>query len=58
MSTTETDILFEHTRRLRKPAQLFIEDRGRKDDPQYAWVRKPARSKSRSRSRARMVLNL
>jgi hypothetical protein len=52
MSTAETDILFEHTRRLRKPAQqLFIEARGKEKDPKLVWVRKPARSRSRSRVR-------
>lgn len=54
-----TDILFEHTRRLNSGAsQLFIEDRGRKHDPKFAFVRKPARSRSRSKSRTGNVFLL
>jgi len=49
----QTDILFEHTRRLRRRnPQLLIEGtgRGRKEKPEYAWIRKK-KSPSRSRSR-------
>lgn len=48
MDQDMTDVLFEHTKRHRS-SQLFIEDRGRKNDPQYAWVRKKSKSRSRSR---------
>jgi hypothetical protein len=41
MDTRETDILFEHTRKLRRGGtNLPIEDRGRKDNHQYAFVRR------------------
>jgi hypothetical protein len=54
MSTAETDILFEHTRRSRNPTQLFIEQRNsNKHDPQFAWVRKRSKSRHRSKSPAR-----
>ena len=48
LDTRETDLLFEHTRKLRRGGTtLLIEDRGRDRDgrPEYAFVRK--RSKSR-----------
>lgn len=48
MDSSMTDVLFEHTKRHRS-SQLFIEDRGRKNDPQFAWVRKKSKSRSRSR---------
>lgn len=45
MSKAETDILFEHTTRLRS-GSLLIESGGhKKKQPEYAWIRK--RSKSR-----------
>jgi hypothetical protein len=41
MDTKETDILFEHTRKLRRGgSHLLIEDRGRRDNHQYAFVRR------------------
>ena len=56
----DTDVLFEHTRRLRsrKTLALTMEDK-KGDKPEYAWVRrrnssagKKSRSKSRERSRS------
>jgi len=52
MSQRETDILFEHTRRLRTGhgSKLFIESEGRDrhGKKEYAFVRKKSRSRSRS----------
>lgn len=52
MSQHETDILFEHTRRLRSHhgAKFFIEPEGRdrRGKKEYAFVRKKSRSRSRS----------
>ncbi|KAH7414383.1 hypothetical protein DE146DRAFT_33694 [Phaeosphaeria sp. MPI-PUGE-AT-0046c] len=52
MSQRETDVLFEHTRRLRSNHgdRLFIESEGRdrRGKKEYAFVRKPSRSRSRS----------
>lgn len=52
MSQRETDVLFEHTRRLRSHHgdRLFIESEGRdrRGKKEYAFVRKPSRSRSRS----------
>ena len=52
MSQRETDILFEHTRRLRTGhgSKLFIESEGRdsRGKKEYAFVRKKSRSRSRS----------
>lgn len=52
MSQRETDVLFEHTRRLRShhSDRLFIEadGRDRRGKKEYAFVRKPSRSRSRS----------
>jgi hypothetical protein len=52
MNQRETDVLFEHTRRLRSNHgdRLFIESEGRdrKGKKEYAFVRKPSRSRSRS----------
>jgi len=59
MDTRETDILFEHTRRLRKGgAQLLIEERGRdrRGDAKLAFVRR--RSKHRSVSRRRSPVRI
>jgi hypothetical protein len=63
MDTQETDMLFEHTRRLRKGAkEMFIEDRGRHNRPEYAFVRKrsktPVRSPSRVREEKKTVIRL
>ena len=58
MTTEETDIMFEHTRRRRKNPELFIEDRGRRDGPEYAWVRrkvKPATRQKRDDDAAKKV---
>lgn len=60
MDTRETDILFEHTRRLRSrgTTRLLIEERGRDRKPEYAWVRKkkqPSPSPVRRRSPKRVV---
>lgn len=42
MDPNETDILFEHTRRLRSRGtnRLLIEERHTHDKPDYAWVRR------------------
>jgi hypothetical protein len=52
MSQKETDILFEHTRRLRSNHgdRLFIEadGRDRRGKKEYAFVRRKSRSRSRS----------
>lgn len=52
MSQRETEILFEHTRRLRTGGgnKLFIEAEGRDrhGKKEYAFVRKKSRSRSRS----------
>ncbi|KAF2667549.1 hypothetical protein BT63DRAFT_426410 [Microthyrium microscopicum] len=54
----ETEILFEHTRKLRKGASsLLIEDRGRKNHPQYAFVRRRSVSRRKS-SPKRVSVNL
>jgi len=54
MEPGETEILFEHTRRLRSrggSSRLLIEERRDSGKQDYAWVRrrKPSRSPSRSR---------
>jgi len=47
-----TDLLFEHTRKLRKRhKELLIEDRGRKHEPQLAFVRRRTPSASPNRKR-------
>ncbi|KAF2722590.1 hypothetical protein K431DRAFT_41562 [Polychaeton citri CBS 116435] len=46
MSKTETNLLFEHTARLRS-GRLLLED-SKKKEPQYAWYRKRDRSRSTS----------
>jgi len=59
MDTRETDILFEHTKRLRKGGtQLLIEERGRdrRGDANFAFVRR--RSKHRSVSRRRSPVRI
>lgn len=49
MDSKETEILFEHTRRLRsRTNKLLIEQREDHGKPDYAWVRR--RNKSRSPS--------
>jgi len=52
MNQRETEVLFEHTRRLRSTHgdRLFIESEGRdrRGKKEYAFVRKPSRSRSRS----------
>jgi len=55
MDPKETDILFEHTRRLRSRGtnRLLIEERHTRDKPEYAWVRKRERKPSASPSRRR-----
>jgi hypothetical protein len=60
MDTHETELLFEHTRKLRRGGtQLLIEERGRKNE--YAFVRrsrKPSASpvrRERSRSKVRVL---
>ena len=64
ISEDETQMLFEHTRKLRRGSStLLIEDRGRGRDHQYAFVRRrnpsksPAR-KNRDKSPIRVGLNL
>lgn len=64
MDQKETDILFEHTRRLRTrgTSRLLIEDRSKHDNkPEYAWVRKKksvSRSPSRRRSSPKRVVGI
>jgi len=55
MDPKETDILFEHTRRLRSRGtnRLLIEERHTHNKPEYAWVRKRERKPSASPSRRR-----
>ena len=55
MDPKDTDILFEHTRRLRSRGtnRLLIEERHTRDKPEYAWVRKRERKPSASPSRRR-----
>lgn len=53
MSKAETDILFEHTRRLRK-GKLLLEP-AKKEKKEFAWVRKRDRSKSVGRRDIRAV---
>lgn len=52
MNQRETEVLFEHTRRLRSHHgdKLFIEAEGRdhRGKKEYAFVRKKSRSRSRS----------
>ena len=54
MDTKETEILFEHTRRLRTrgTSRLLIEERSDHGKPEYAWVR---RRKSVSPARGRQT---
>ena len=47
MDKYETEVLFEHTRRLRA-GKLLLEP-GKDKDKQYAWYRKRDRSSSRVR---------
>ena len=47
MDKHETDVLFEHTKRLRS-GKLLIEAGEKK--PEYAWYRKKERSRSRAKS--------
>ncbi|KAF2145468.1 uncharacterized protein K452DRAFT_315708 [Aplosporella prunicola CBS 121167] len=60
MDPRETDILFEHTRRIkdRSSTRLLIEDRGRSKKPEYAWVRRrrSAHDKSPARPARKIVL--
>ncbi|KAF1810328.1 hypothetical protein P152DRAFT_491214 [Eremomyces bilateralis CBS 781.70] len=54
LDSEETDILFEHTRRLRGGnTKLLIETSDRSKKPEYAFVRRRGTSRSRSRSRVR-----
>lgn len=54
MTTRETDILFEHTKRLRGHTVLTIEPIRGRDGLQNAWVRRRSKSKSgRDRSRGK-----
>jgi hypothetical protein len=62
MDTHETELLFEHTRKLRRGgSQLLIEERGRAGRNEYAFVRrrKPSASpvrRERSKSTVRIGL--
>lgn len=62
MEPRETEILFEHTRRLRSrgSTRLLIEERHDHGKNDYAWVRrrKPSRSPSRRRSSPKRVVGL
>jgi hypothetical protein len=55
MDPKETEILFEHTRRLRSRSsnRLLIEERHDHGRPEYAWVRRKNKSRSPSVSRRR-----
>lgn len=55
MDSSETEILFEHSRRLRSRGgtRLLIEERSDRGKPEYAWVRRRNKSVSRSPSRRR-----
>jgi len=57
LSERETDILFEHTRRLRGRTVLKIEERGRGvgGKPQFAWVRRRSKSRGKSPMRERII---
>jgi len=48
MDQYETEVLFEHTKRLRS-GKLLLEAPPRDPRPQYAWYRKRDRSSSRVR---------
>lgn len=57
MEPRDTDILFEHTKRIRNKTttetRLPIADRRSYDDkPEYAWIRKRSQSKSPMRIRS------
>lgn len=56
MSQRETEVLFEHTRRLRShhSDRLFIEAEGRdrRGNKEYAFVRRKSTTRERSRSRS------
>lgn len=62
MEPRETEILFEHTRRLRTRggSRLLIEERNDHGKNDYAWVRrrKPSRSPSRRRSSPKRVVGI
>ncbi|KAF9740912.1 hypothetical protein PMIN02_002621 [Paraphaeosphaeria minitans] len=62
MEPRETEILFEHTRRLRTRGgtRLLIEERDNHGKNDYAWVRrrKPSRSPSRRRSSPKRVVGI
>ena len=61
MEPRETEILFEHTRRLRTRSgtRLLIEERKDRGKNDYAWVRrKPSRSPSRRRSSPKRVVGI
>ncbi|KAL1599569.1 hypothetical protein SLS60_007372 [Paraconiothyrium brasiliense] len=62
MEPRETEILFEHTRRLRSrgSSRLLIEERHDTGKNDYAWVRrrKPSRSPSRRRSSPKRVVGI
>lgn len=52
MDQREINILFEHTNRLRmkaKQTRLLVQDRlDREENPEYAWVRRRAKSSQKS----------
>ena len=50
MTTDETDVLFEHTRRRRGATELFIEERGRTDRGDYAFVRRRDKKSTKPKS--------
>lgn len=53
MEQHETELLFEHTRKLRKGATtLLIEERGRHKQPQYAFVRRRPSASPNGRRRS------
>ncbi|PVI07086.1 hypothetical protein DM02DRAFT_649030 [Periconia macrospinosa] len=63
MEPKDTEVLFEHTRRLRTRTgtRLLIEERhDHHNKPEYAWVRrrKPSRSPSRRRSSPKRVVGI
>ncbi|KAF2460778.1 hypothetical protein BDY21DRAFT_368932 [Lineolata rhizophorae] len=60
MDQHDTDVLFEHTRRLRsRHSRLLIEERRSGDKPDYAWVRRRASpSPRRRRSSPKRVVGI
>jgi len=54
----ETNVLFEHTKRLRAGNKTGLLLEPARDKPQYAWVRHRGNSRSRSRGRVKKGLGI